>query len=150
VILEGVDVDGHAIVEVDLLSRRHPGVDLGGIVFADPADVQVLAVVGEIGGGGLRDGFALMRIELLENRDHSLGFARRPVQKIRQRGRTDDPRYAQRHEFHASTQHRKRCGGNQQSSASPQKAETPWREKAYPQGQPRTVQFELAVDESKS
>jgi hypothetical protein len=39
VILESVNVDGYPIVKINLLARRYACMDLGRIVFADPANL---------------------------------------------------------------------------------------------------------------
>lgn len=61
---------------------RGAGTDLGGIVLADPADIEVFAVVGEIRSRGLAHRLAVVRIELLEDCDYRLRLARRAVEEI--------------------------------------------------------------------
>ena len=91
VVLKSIDVDGDAIVKVDLLARSHARMNLGGIVFADPAHVEVVAVVGEVGRGGLANGLAVVRVELPERGHHRFCLARRAIQKIGKFGCAVDP-----------------------------------------------------------
>lgn len=76
-VLKSVDDDADTVVGVDLLAGSDAGANLGRIVFADPADVQVLAIVGKIRRGGLANGLAVVRVELFKDGDDSLGLAGR-------------------------------------------------------------------------
>ena len=61
----------------DLVVLGDAGADQLGVVFADEGDVEVLVVVGKVGGGRLADGHAVARHVLAEIGDHEFGLARR-------------------------------------------------------------------------
>jgi len=82
VILKRIDVDSDAIVCGDLFPGSYARANLGRIVFADPAHIQVFPVVGEEGSGGLADGLAIVRSPLLEDGNHRLGFTWCSIQKV--------------------------------------------------------------------
>ena len=123
VVLKCVDVDGDSVVGVDLLARRDAGTDLGGIVPADPADIEVFAVVGEIRSRGLAHRLAIVRIELFEDYDYRLRLTGRVIEEIGELWSATDTWNLERRQFNGGANNGKNGGGQHRGDSKPDTAE---------------------------
>ncbi len=87
----GVQEDAHAVVLIGSFAFRKMRANRAGFVVADKDRVQILVVVGEIGGTGLRCRRAVAGGVLAEIGDRQFGFARMVFQEIIQLGRAVHP-----------------------------------------------------------
>jgi len=84
--MEGVDIDGYAVVVHHVFAASDSCTDLFRIVLADPSHVEVSIVVGKVSCCCLAYRGAVHRIHLKKSRDCNLGFTRCSIKELLQSG----------------------------------------------------------------
>ena len=74
-VLESVEEDANAVILIGVFAFRKMGAHFAAFIAAEEGYVEILVVVGKIGGGGFGGGDAIARCELAEISNGKLGFA---------------------------------------------------------------------------
>jgi hypothetical protein len=90
--MECVQVDRHLIVASDILALRQPGPNLLRFLPAHHDHVEVLLIVGEVGGGLPRGSDAVAGLALTKIRDPAPMLPGLAAQELLQPRRSGDPR----------------------------------------------------------